>query len=192
MYNKGIENGLKKGLRNEVIARKIYLSFPTHVFIGQEEIEFEIKSSICSQFKLPISSIQFAGSAKPGFSYFKNRKFVPGESDLDVAIIDQGMFIKYNEIVLRETKGFKDFSSFERNENGSSNYNSYQQYITKGIFRPDLMPKCTAKNEWFIFFNKLSGKYFELFKDINAGIYLSEKFFEFKQADNINNYTASL
>ena len=192
MYNKGIEKGLKLGLRNDVIARKIYLSFPTQVFIGQEEIEYEIKSSICSQFKLPFSSIQVAGSAKPGFSYFRNRKFVPGDSDLDIAIIDQGLFVKYNEIVLRETKGFKDFSSFERDKYGISNYSSYQQYITKGIFRPDLMPKCKAKKDWFSFFNKLSGKYFELFKDINAGIYLSEKFFEFKQADNINIYKATL
>ncbi|WP_162628282.1 hypothetical protein [Arcticibacterium luteifluviistationis] len=173
-------------LRNEMIARKIYLSFPTNVFIGKEELEFDIMNSIANNFEVPITSVQVAGSSKTGYSYYKKQEFKPGESDLDVSIISKELFVSYCEIVLMETKGFKDLSSFERTRDGDSKFKSYRSYINKGIFRPDLMPSCKAKRMWFNFFNKLSEKHFELFKSINAGIYLSPKFFEFKQADSID------
>lgn len=188
MYEEGIELGIENNLRKEIIARKIYLSFPTNIFVGNEELQFEIMNSISNQFKVPLTTIQVAGSAKTGYSYFKNKEFIKGESDLDISIVSEDLFIKYTEIVLIETNGFKDLSFFGRNRDGKSNFDSYRQYINKGIFRPDLMPTCEAKKKWFNYFNKLSGKHFELFSSINAGIYLSQKFFEFKQADNINFY----
>ncbi|MCG8208375.1 hypothetical protein [Tenacibaculum finnmarkense] len=188
MYEEGIELGLDKKHRNEIIARKIYLSFPTNVFVGKEELQFEITNSIANQFKVPLTAIQIVGSAKTGYSYHKNKEFQPGESDLDISIVSKDLFTNYAETVLVETKGFKDLSSFARNRDGKSNFDSYKTYINKGIFRPDLMPSCDAKNKWFNFFNKLSEKHFELFGSINAGIYLSQKFFEFKQADNIEFY----
>lgn len=188
MYEEGIELGIEKKHRNEVIARKIYLSFPTNVFVGKEELQFEITNSIANQFKIPLSAIQIVGSAKTGYSYYKNQEFKPGESDLDVSIISKELFTNYSEKVLIETKGFKDLSSFGRNIDGKSDFSSYRTYINKGIFRPDLMPACDAKRKWFNFFNKLSGKHFDLFDSINAGIYLSQKFFEYKQADNIDFY----
>jgi hypothetical protein len=188
MYEEGIEIGIEKKQRNEVIARKIYLSFPTNVFVGKEELQFEITNTIANKFKVPLTAIQIVGSAKTGYSYYKNQEFKPGESDLDVSIVSKELFISYTEKVLIETKGFKDLSSFGRNRDGKSNFDSYRAYINKGIFRPDLMPTCDAKNKWFNFFNKLSENYFELFGSINAGIYLSQKFFEFKQADNIDFY----
>jgi len=192
LYNKGIDIGLDKNSRNEVIARKIYLSFPTQVFIGKEELEFELISSICNQFKIPFCSVQVAGSAKSGYSYYKKKEFKLGESDLDIAIVDENLFIQYCEIILRETKGFKDLSKFGRTKDGVDKFDLYKQYITRGIFRPDLMPLCDANKKWFNFFNKLSEKYFDLFSDINAGIYLSQKFFEYKQADNIDFYKNEL
>lgn len=188
MYEEGIEIGIENNIRNEVIARKVYLSFPTSVFIGKEELEFEIFNIIASFFKIPITAIQVVGSAKTGYSYYNNKEFKEGISDLDIAIVSPELFIYYSEIVLRETKGFKDLSKFGRTSDGNSKFTMYRKYVTKGIFRPDLMPTCESKKKWFNFFNKLSGKHFELFESINAGIYLSHKFFEFKQADNIEFY----
>ena len=42
-------------------------------------------------------------SAHTGYSYFKERDFVPGESDLDVAIISPSLFQDYSEQVYSMT-----------------------------------------------------------------------------------------
>jgi hypothetical protein len=60
-------------------------------------------------------------------------------------------------------------------------YVSYQEYVSKGIFRPDFMPLCREKSEWWKFFNVLSHRYVDDFTSITAAIYLSESFFEAKQ-----------
>ncbi len=190
MYNAGIKIGIEKRQNLDLISRKIYLAFPTYAFIKKEEVEFEILNAVSEHFQIPFLSVNVAGSSKTGFSYCKSHPFKAGTSDLDIAIIDKDLFTQYNEIVLKLTKGFKDLSSFRRTQDGDSNFSSYKNYITKGIFRPDLMPSSKDRRKWFQFFNKLSKQYIDLFSNINACIYLSEKFFEFKQSDNIDKYKA--
>ena len=187
IYEEGINSGIKGGFRNEIISRKIYLSYPTFAFKDNHDIEFEILNSISNEFKIPLSSVQVVGSSKTGYSYFKNTEFKIGQSDLDIAIIDPYLFQKYCEIVLKETNGFTDLTKFKRSQE-SNNYNSYKNYLAKGIFRPDFMPAIEAKKKWFNFFNKLSNKYDTIFSDINAGIYFSQTFFEYKQSENIDHY----
>jgi len=187
MYIRGIKSGLEDKLRSEVIARKVFLSFPTFAFKDKEEMEFELLNSISNQFKIPINAIQVAGSGKTGYSFINDTDFNPSESDLDIAIIDPNLFQQYHEIVFRLTKGFSDLSGFKK-EGDRNDYTAYRKYILKGIFRPDLIPACEAKKKWFNYFNKLSAKYIEFFLDINAGIYFSQLFFEFKQAENIELY----
>jgi hypothetical protein len=185
MYNRGIKKGIEQGLKNEVISRKIYLVYPTYAFLGDYDFEFELLSSISNEFKVPITSIQVVGSSKTGYSYFKNTPHKIGESDLDIAIIDPILFQKYCEIVMRETNGFQDLTKFNRSEE-SNDFFSYKEYLSKGIFRPDFMPACDAKRKWFNYFNKLSLNYNSIFSDINAGIYFSQVFFEYKQSQNID------
>lgn len=188
MYNDGIDKGLSNGMRNEVISRKIYLSFPTDVFKAHEEDEFDIRNAISIYFKIPIYSIQVAGSSKTGYSYHQNRPFIPGESDLDIAVIDPELYRRYTEMVYKKTNGLKDLSDFGRSQNGVAHSEIYKNSILKGIFRPDAMPASDERKEWFKFFNKLSAKYIHLFKDINCGIYFSQTYFEFKQSDNVDIY----
>jgi hypothetical protein len=139
MHNKGIIKGFEQGLRNEIISRKIYLVYPTFAFLGDNDLEFELLNSISTEFKVPIASVQIVGSSKTGYSYFKNTPFKLGESDLDVAIVDPILFQKYCEIVMRETDGFRNQAKFIRTEE-SNDYQSYKEYLSKGIFRPDFMP----------------------------------------------------
>lgn len=188
MHDLGIQHGIDNNFRNEVIARKIYLSFPTQVFINNEEKEFELLNSIRNHFKIPFKSIQVAGSSKTGYSYFHNRIFIPGDSDLDIAIIDPDLFRRYCEKILNETNGLRDQTNFGRHDDGSSKFGSYCKYIAKGIFRPDFMPIGETSKKWFNFFNKLSADYVDFFSDINAGLYFTEKCFELKQAENIDYY----
>lgn len=187
MYIQGIKKGIENGFRDEVISRKIYITYPTFAFKDNCEMEFELLNSISCEFKIQISSIQVVGSSKTGYSFYKNKSFEPGKSDLDVAIIDPILFQRYCEIVMKEANGFTDLSNFKKTSE-ANDYNSYKNYLAKGIFRPDFMPTCEAKRRWFNFFNKLSQRYNNLFSDINAGIYFSQVFFEYKQAESINFY----
>lgn len=188
MYNEGIAKGLEDKMRNEVISRKIYLSFPTEVFKGLEEVEFKVQNSIANFFKVPLYSIQVVGSGKTGYSYYKNTSFELGKSDLDIAVIDPNLFRYYAELVFKHSNGFKDLSKFGRNKNGVPHHKIYKNSLLKGMFRPDAMPAIKERSAWFKFFNKLSADYIDLFKDINCGIYFSQLFFEMKQSDNIEWY----
>jgi hypothetical protein len=183
MFKEGIDSGLKAGYAIDVVSRKIYSTYPTFAFGQDYDIQFEIFNEISSNFNVPITSIQVAGSSKTGFNFIKNKEYIKGSSDLDIAIVDNLLFQKYCEIVVKETYGFRDLSNFSEN-----NAKSYYKYIAKGFFRPDFMPTCDAKRDWQNYFNKLSVKYIDLFSNINAGIYFSQTFFELKQSSNIDFY----
>src|SRR5689334_7185986 len=107
-YNDAIELGLSKKLTHSEIARKIYLCYPTNVFVNNEETAFEILDKISNHFYVPFTNIQVVGSSKTGFSYHQSKEFIPTESDLDIAIIDTSLFIKYTQVALKVTKRYKD------------------------------------------------------------------------------------
>lgn len=187
-HTDGIDRGLASNQTDIEIARKIYLTYPTSALIGLEEIQFEILNEISEFFSIPITSIQVVGSAKIGHSFYKNTKFAAGISDLDIAIIDTNLYVSYVEAVFKLTKGFTELTLFTRPSGGNSTFNSYKSYLTKGMFRPDLMPSGVLRANWRNFFGKLSQKHTGLFKSINAGIYLSHTFFEHKQRSAITDY----
>jgi len=189
-YIESIEKGLKEKKSHREIVRKIYLSFPTKAFLGNEERQFIILNDIALYFHIPLNSIQIVGSAKTGRSFHKDSTFTAENSDLDVAIIDSSTFLKYSESVFTQTKGFRDRSNFPIKD-GKPVYEEYRQYLAKGIFRPDLMPTGKKRANWNKFFGKLSFRNKDLFKSINAGIYFSEVFFEYKQAKVIENYLSN-
>ena len=187
-YLDSIQSGLDGRKKHIEIARKIFLSHPTSAFKDKEEKQFEILNEVSDYFKIPITNIQVVGSSKRGQSFHKKTSFTPKSSDLDLAIIDSNLFVYFTELVYSSTKGFTDLSKFSRNKTGISNYDEYTQYLLKGIFRADLMPIGEIRAEWSMFFGKLSSKHNDLFKSINAGIYLSQRFFEIKQTSAIRNY----
>jgi len=182
-----IEEGLKANRPHNEIVRKIYLTYPTNVLVGYEERQFQILNEISEHFSIPIMNIQVVGSSKTGFSFHKKTPFSPLTSDLDVAIIDGNLFQHYTEWVFKNTVAFTDRTSFPLCK-GKSTYQQYINYVAKGIFRPDLMPAGEKRANWWKFFGQLSGKNKDLFESINAGIYFSQTFFEFKQTSNINEY----
>jgi hypothetical protein len=136
-----INIGLQSKQPYNEIARKVFLTYPTSVFYGKEEQQFQILNEVASKWGVPIICIQVAGSAKIGESIHKNTLFTPGKSDLDLAIIDGALFTKYLEIGLRLSKGYSDGSVF-RAKAGVSTQSEYLRYLTKGIFRPDLIADC--------------------------------------------------
>lgn len=182
-----IDEGLKVNRPHNEIVRKIYLTYLTTALVGNEERQFQILNEISEYFSIPIMNIQVIGSSKTGYSFHKRTSFNSLTSDLDIAIIDGNLFQHYTEWVFKNTDGFTvrtDFPIYD----GKSTYQQYFNCVAKGIFRPDLMPTGKKRLNWLKFFGQLSSKNKDLFKSINAGIYLSQTFFEFKQTSNINEY----
>lgn len=182
-----IDEGLKANRPHNEIVRKIYLTYPTNALVGNEERQFQILNEISEYFNVSIINIQVVGSSKTGYSFHKRTTFNSLTSDLDIAIIDGNLFQQYTEWVFKNTDGFTDRSGFPLLD-GKSTYQQYINCVAKGIFRPDLMPTGKKRLNWLKFFGQLSSKNKDLFKSINAGIYLSQTFFEFKQTSNIKEY----
>ncbi|MBN1379482.1 MAG: hypothetical protein JXA04_09630 [Gammaproteobacteria bacterium] len=170
------------------IVRKVYLTYPTKALIGSEEKQYEILNSISTFFEIPIISIHVVGSAKVGKSLHQNTDFIPGKSDLDVAIIDALLYVKYMELSFKISNGYSDKTKFPIQNGGQSTFEQYVYWLSKGIFRPNLMPFGPERAEWTSFFGKLSDKHSDLFGRISAGIYLSQTFFEYKQRSAIEGY----
>ena len=178
---------IKNNELDKEIARKIFLSYSTEIFKGNEDKEFYIKNNIAKRFSIPFSSIQIVGSSKTGISFFKDKKFEPGVSDLDIAIISAPLFIKFTEQVHLLTNSYSNLTIFSV-YNGLSNAVRFKSGIVNGIVNPFIMPNCELKTQWLDFFNSLSNNHFDLFKGINGGIYLSEYYFETKQEECIIKY----
>jgi len=184
LLDKEIDESIKRGDSEITIIRRIYCFNSSPIFIEYKDIGFSIIDKVCKRFLIPFRSVHIAGSAQTGYSYFKNKDFTMKDSDLDLAIVDADLFKMYFEKVYKETNGFTDLTKFQN----SNQSNSFQSYIMKGYFRPDLMPACMAKQKWFKFFNELTAEYVDVFSNINCGIYLSEKFFEGKQIPIISKF----
>ena len=184
-YFDTIKNDLQNGKDKYDIARKLFISFPNYTAIEYEQhsIEFEIKNEISKFFNTPFHTIHACGSSKTGKSLFKHNDFDKKTSDFDIAIISPELYTKYFEISFTTTKGFTDSTPFTRNRRGKviNVKQEFLSYLNIGYFRPDLMPYCTDRSNWFKFFSILSEKYIQYFNGINAGIYLSPTFFEHKQ-----------
>jgi hypothetical protein len=87
----------------------------------------------------------------------------------------------------KETNGFSDLSAF-RDFKGRPTHRQFIDSIKKGFFNPFFMPHCQERREWLDFFRQLSNDHYQLFKNINAGVYSSEYFFEYKQAECIDEF----
>ena len=169
------------------IVRRLFLYDFTSVFTDQQDRGFAILNAVCEHFRIPFSSVKVAGSAQTGHSYFSGRDFAPGVSDLDLAIICPTLFQHYSQEVYEATQAYSDLSRFPRKA-GVSVAQDFRNHLSAGWFRPDLMPGLSLKTEWFSFFNRLSTEHTDLFHDINAGINLSEVFFEIKNRSIITAY----
>ena len=151
---------------------------------GLDDMKFDILYAISEHHKVDITHVLVAGSAQTGESFHKGTLFNAKTSDLDIAIVEAGMYEKCLQITHTATQDYSNLSGFER-RSGVSVYQDFLENIGRGFFRPDLMPTCRFKNEWFDFYQTLSKKYQSNFESINCGIYSSLHFFQMKQANNV-------
>jgi hypothetical protein len=186
-----IKSMLDEKVSSRFIARRLFLYDLSWVFSKDPNRGFAVQNEISEKYAVPFSAVKIVGSAHLGYSYYKKREFIAKESDLDIALVSPQLFQKYSEWVYWTTKRYTDLSKFQR-KNGLSVAQNFRDNLSMGYFRPDLMPSSSKKYEWFSFFNQLSTRHTDLFKSINAGIYLSEGFFEMKNSALVVEYERSV
>lgn len=179
-----LASSLNNGYSPPLVARKLYGFRGSPVLQANSTQAFDILNDVADRFALPFRSVLVVGSAHTGYSYWKERDFTAKVSDMDLAIVDIRLFCRYSELAFTATNGYTDLTRFKDAQQAQS----FRTYITKGIFRPDMMPMCAARTDWFSYFNRLSMKYPDLFASINCGIYQSDTFFEAKQSDIVSEY----
>ncbi len=186
----GIKSGLRKKEDQYTIAKKIYLSYPTRVFAELPEIEFAIKNEVSRKYGIPFGSVAIVGSSKTGFSFYKDRAFIKGDSDLDISVVDSILFSQFFEESHIVSSGYTDNTVFGQTKGERHDF-QFKNSLLKGYINPVYMPYCELRREWLALFNRLSNKYIDFFKTINGGLYSSEYFFVAKQTDCIDRYKSN-
>lgn len=176
---------IEAGSSNYGNVKKVFLSYPCNYFLDHPDVQFEIFNKISCEFKIPFSSIRISGSAQTGYSFIKKRPFIEKESDLDVAIIDARLFQQLLEQCYERSEGFRPDLFPTEIGTSKSLRNQFMNYSGRGIIRPDLMPMGPEKQKIWSFFNRLSNEYSERFKNISAGIYISETIYTLKQRSSL-------
>jgi hypothetical protein len=167
------------------LALCVYVVYQTAAMKGLDDMKFDILHLVSEHFDIGINNVLIAGSAQTGESFHKQKAFDCKESDLDIALVDPGLYERCIKAAYEATRDYSDLSGFERKE-GISTQNEFLENLARGFFRPDLMPNCKYKSSWFNFFQDISKTYQSNFKSINAGVYSSLYFFQKKQAKNID------
>ena len=170
--------------------RKNVLHGTPFIFINRDDDFYEFRKRIAYKFKISFLEVYITGSAKLGFSPFKNKLF-DYNSDIDVTLISsclfdvimknisqyQWMFIKNNAVVT---------------EYELSMYHKFLEYVALGWIRPDKLPVSFQmkmfKDDWFSFFNRISyGKSEVGNYKVSAGAFKSYEHFEEYILDGMKN-----
>lgn len=129
-----------------------------HVFHNRENEYFEFRNKIASKFNVGFHEVFIVGSAKLGFSFYKNTDF-DYNSDIDVVIVNDNLFEEfYFKITDYQYQLDRQYRTVDLKE--LKIYNQFLRYLVKGWMRPDKLPTSfqvnLLKSEWFDFFESLS------------------------------------
>jgi hypothetical protein len=174
-----------KNLSNIEIVRK-YITYGDTYVLDHDKY-YLLKQKISNHFDIHPSEVIIVGSGKLGFSIAENVQSDPpkyryrnfgNDSDIDVAIISQGLFEK---IWLEIYNYYIEKGMWNRQDR-------FEQYFFRGWLRPDMFP--TSKNfpiceEWWRFFQELTSSNEFGFYKISAGLYKSWFFLEKYQSGSI-------
>lgn len=187
-----IEDCANAHLPKRQIARQLYFLSPSFAFNGNLGLQLNLYEKICDFLKLPLSAIRLVGSGHTGFSLVKNTPFDKNKSDLDIAIVDSGLYLDFFQLAFETTDGWRDVTKFSGSaRKQKETKEDFLRYLRKGVIRPDLMPSSPQKAEWENFFGKLGDEYSNFCNGISAGVYARELFMAAKQESAIDAYLAN-
>lgn len=191
-YKNELKEQVFQGRTRHEIIRNFYILRPSCTFTYKYDYAEKIMEEVAEYFSIPLNCILVCGSAQLGFSLSKNTNFSPGGSDLDLAIIDSGLYVKYFDDLLKITNNYNKTNLFVSDEIKSN----YLSFVSKGIINPKYMPNCALKRELKNFFSSVSTKYRDYYASVSVCFYLSEYSFQRKQQSAlsawISNYQQNL
>ncbi|ANE56423.1 hypothetical protein [Methylomonas sp. DH-1] len=168
----------KKSSEEEILdfCRKFILHGTPYVFGSKDEDFYEFRKRIGEKFNVPFYEIYITGSAKLGFSPFKDKIF-DYDSDIDVALVSPQLFerimfdIGYYQMQFRKNRAVV-------RERELRMYHEFLEYVALGWIRPDKLPVSfqmrTFKDDWFDFFRSISNGKSEVGNyQVNAGVFKS-------------------
>ncbi len=164
-----------KGALLETCQRYLLHGTP-HVFSGREDSFFNFRRRIADKFSVGFHEVFVVGSAKLGFSLYKNKQFY-FDSDIDVVIVSEYLFNTFMEKIrayqkkLRRSRGTVTVNELKM-------YHKFLEYIVLGWIRPDKLPLSfklsDLKDDWFTFFKSISYDKSEVGNyKVTAGIFRS-------------------
>lgn len=161
--------------------RKYLIHGTPYIFNNREDDYYEFRKRISNHFNIAFYEIYITGSAKLGFSLFKQKNF-DYDSDIDVAIISSQLYEKMLEPIydyqmqLRKARKSVNVQELDK-------YHSFLEYTAIGWIRPDKLPLSfsikTLREDWFDFFKSISyGKSEVGNYKVSAGVFKSYSHFE--------------
>jgi hypothetical protein len=166
-------------------ARAEFLTDEAFYFRDKKEMYLEIKDRIGQALEVPRSMVRICGSAYWGKRYESGADFAPGESDLDVALISERLFVQLISEVRAKTRNFTNLTFFAGQEAPAI----FQEYaLKKGIVRLDVTPRTDTMLKITTMSANLSKKYLNHFSNINLSVYDTEISFSNKQTGALEKF----
>lgn len=161
--------------------RKYVLHGTPYIFVNREDEYYEFRKRIANKFKVAFNEVFITGSAKMGFSPFKEKEF-DYDSDIDVAIVSNHLYeeilesIRRYQMELRQSR--RSVTTRELNL-----YHEFLEYVAMGWIRPDKLPLSFQikdfKDDWFDFFKSISYNKTEVGNyKVSAGVFKSYFYLE--------------
>lgn len=182
--NRNLKNNVSMANIRET-STKLYLVRPSFIFYEGEfdDCIYSIYKEVSDKFNVPISSVYITGSAHLGFS-LKDEHDFSSNSDLDIAIIDSGLFNKIFSKILDESQEYQNRTIFR----STDDLKRYQKNICRGKIHPLYFPIGETKKDWDKFFSNISKTYSDFFTKITGCVYLSEECFRLYQENSLNRF----
>ncbi len=140
------------------LCRRHLLHGTPRVFADRESAFFDFRRRIADKFEIGFHEVFVIGSAKLGFSPYKDKVF-DLDSDIDVVIVSDKLF----ESFMEQIRHYQ--SELRRSRRSVSTreqclYHEFLEYVALGWIRPDKIPLSfrlsTVKDDWFGFFRSIS------------------------------------
>lgn len=169
------------------LCRRTVLHGTPSVFSGREDDFYSFRKNIAEKFDVSFHEVYIVGSAKLGFSPFKNYKPFDLDSDIDVSIVSRSLFDRFLDEIFRFQMEYRASRKSVTTAEVKL-YHQFLEYIALGWMRPDKLPLSfqinDLKTDWFKFFNSMSyGKSEVGNYKVNAGV--------FKDYRHLEAYTVS-